>query len=152
VNHNSQRINDDRPLTEQEQALVRWLLEHGEEHATAFVPQLSDARVVARCTCGCASVDFAIAGQRAPTNGGMDVLSDYGWRDAGGHFFGAFVFARGGFLAGLDLWSIDGQATATRLPEPSELTPIEKPETPMRCSEPGGDVSTASFSFRAPGH
>jgi hypothetical protein len=125
VNHSSQHITEDRALTEQEHALVRWLLEHGEQHAKGFVSQLSDARVVARCTCGCASVDFAIAGQRAPTTGSMDILSDYGWRDASGHLFGAFVFARGGLLAGLDLWSIDGQATATYLPEPSELTPIE---------------------------
>lgn len=49
----------------------------------------------------------------------------YSWRDHAGHFFGAFVFARGGLLAGLDLWSIDGQATATHLPKPSELTPLE---------------------------
>ena len=125
MNHSPESIKEDRPLSEREHTLVRWLLEHGEEHAAAFVSQLSNTRVVARCGCGCASVDFAVAGQRAPSSGGMDILSDYGWRDASGHRFGAFVFARGGILAGLDLWSIDGHATATRLPELSELIPIE---------------------------
>jgi hypothetical protein len=55
----------------------------------------------------------------------MDILSDYSWRDGMGHLFGAFVFARAGRLAGLDLWSIDGHSTATHLPKFSELTPIE---------------------------
>jgi hypothetical protein len=38
----------------------------------------------------------------------MDILSDHVWEDAQGHKFGAFVFARGGLLAGLDLYSVDG--------------------------------------------
>jgi len=125
VKHSHESTNEDRPLTEQECAIVRWLLEHGEERAAAFVSQLSDARVVARCACGCASIDFAIAGRRAPTSGGMDILSDYCWRDESDHLFGAYVFARGQLLAGLDLWSIDGQATATRLPKIHELKPID---------------------------
>jgi hypothetical protein len=125
VNHPPQSTPEDRPLTTQEHTLIRWLLDHGAAHATAFVPQLLDARVVARCPCGCASIDFSIAGQRAPAGASMDILSDYGWRDDHGHLFGAFVFARGGLLAGLELWSIDSDATATRLPEPQELTPLE---------------------------
>ena len=129
MNHTLEDINEDRPLTEQERSLIRWLLEHGKQQAAAFVPQISDARVVARCACGCASVELAIAGRCAPKSVGMEILSDFGWRDASGHHFGAYVFARGGLLAGLDLWSIDGQATATRLPEPGELSPIENTRT-----------------------
>ena len=48
----------DRPLTEQERSLVRWLLEHGNPDAAEFLPQLADAWVVSRCGCGCASIDF----------------------------------------------------------------------------------------------
>ena len=126
MNHSSESTIEDRPLTEQEQALIRWLLEHGEEHAAAFLPQLSDARVVSRCACGCASIDFAIGGRAADRRiTGMDILSDYKWSDSDGHLVGAFVFACGGLLAGLDLWSIDGEATATHLPEPGQLQPIE---------------------------
>jgi hypothetical protein len=125
VNHLATTTDENRILTAEEYTLIRWLLEHGEPRASMFVVQLSDVRVSGRCTCGCASIDLAVGGNRAPADVGMDILSDYCWRDGEHHLFGAFVFARGGLLAGLDLWSIDGQATATRLPNPSELKPVE---------------------------
>ena len=120
----SAATEEDRPLTAQESALTTWLLEHGEAAAAQFVPQVARARVVARCPCGCASVDFAIDGQRHPAGEGMQILSDYQWHGAGGELFGIFVFARGNFLSGLEVWSIDGEATPTFLPEPSVLTPL----------------------------
>ena len=123
MKHSSTTIEEDRALTAEEQTLVRWLLEHGERHAPAFISQLADARVIGRCPCGCASIDFSVAGVRPPTAGGIDILSDYCWQDTSGHRFGAFVFSRNGRLAGLDLWSVDGVATATYLPHPDQLTP-----------------------------
>lgn len=133
MNHAATSIAEDRELTPEEHALVQWLLERGEPEATAFLPQLATARVVARCSCGCASSDFSIAGTEPTRDGSMDILSDYSWHDSAGHLFGAFIFARGGRLAGLDLWSIDGQATATQLPNTRELTPLEI----TRIAEPG---------------
>ena len=117
----------DRPLSAEEAALTRWLLEHGESEAHRFVDHVSRARVVGRCPCGCASVDFAIDGQRAPAGTGLHVLSDYQWRGANGELFGVFVFSRGDFLGGLEVWSVDGRATPTFLPEPSQLEPLGKP-------------------------
>src|SRR5688500_18166398 len=96
-------IPEDRPLSDEERSLVRWMLAHGESYAPAFLSQLDDARVSSRCRCGCASVNFSVA-RSEPNTTGMDVLSDYLWEDAEGHRFGAFVFARGGALAGLDVW------------------------------------------------
>jgi hypothetical protein len=58
----------------------------------------------------------------------MRVLSDFQWKDAKGHLFGAFVFERDDLLAGLDLWSIDGQATAAELPPIESLIPYGTPE------------------------
>ena len=55
---------------------------------------------------------------------GMQILSDYEWRGKDGYLYGAFVFAQDGLLAGLDLWSIDGQATATSLPSEQDLVPL----------------------------
>ena len=116
-----QEIAEDRPLTELERALVRWMLEHGRPDAVAYLDQLSHARVVARCPCGCASVDFSVGGQRPPIGGSLDILSDWQWHTIEGHFCGAFVFARHSQLAGLEVWSIDGQSSASVLPEPAEL-------------------------------
>ena len=117
-------IIEDRPLSAHEVALTTWLLEHGEPEARGFVDHIARARVVARCPCGCASVDFAIDGQRAPTGTGMEILADYQWSGSAGELFGVFVFARGDLLAGLEVWSIDGASTPTQLPQPSELTPL----------------------------
>lgn len=55
----------------------------------------------------------------------MDILSDYQWQDTTGHRFGAFVFACGGLLAGLEFWSIDGEDLSAHLPNIGDLQPIK---------------------------
>ena len=121
--HSTSDIFEDRPLSDEEHSLVRWMLEHGESHAPSFLSQLEQARVSSRCRCGCASVNFSVAGTESSVTG-MDILSDYVWEDAEGHKFGAFVFARGGLLAGLDLYSVDGAVTPTWLPSSGQLHPL----------------------------
>jgi hypothetical protein len=116
-------IPDDRPLTTNEASLVRWLLEHGTPAAGGFLPQLAVARVAFRCTCGCASIDFAIGGV-IPAAGPIGLLADYEYQSGDGHLFGAFVFERAGLLAGLEVWSIDGRSAASWLPEVDQLKPI----------------------------
>src|SRR4051812_48743027 len=101
-------IAEQRPLSDEERALVRWLLEHGEPRASQFLSQLEDACVVSRCGCGCASVNFAIGGQTPSCVGGLDVLSDFYWHDHEGHASGVFVFACEELLAGLEVYSLDG--------------------------------------------
>ena len=115
----SSAIPESRPLATEEADLVRWLLRHGTDQAGRFLPEVDGLRVVARCECGCASIDFVDSGE------GFDVLSDYQWEDEAGRLFGAFVFAKGGRLAGLEVWSIDGQAAPTSLPDPSQLVPLD---------------------------
>jgi hypothetical protein len=117
-------ISEDRPLTNDEAALVRWLLEHGNPHASTFLPQLASARVVSRCPCGCASIDFAIDGTTAPVGAGMHVLSDYVWQAPDGSHCGVFTFARGGQLAGLEVWTADGVGPVSLLPFVEQLRPL----------------------------
>ena len=124
--HSTSEIPEDRALSADECSLVRWMLEHGVSHASSFLPQLEKARVAARCPCGCASIDFAIATERVPISGAMDILADYVWEDGEGHKFGAFVFARGGLLAGLDLYSVDGAVRPSWLPKPEQLTELPR--------------------------
>jgi hypothetical protein len=59
----------DRPLTEDERELTRWILEHGSSGTDVFVDQLERARVKSVCPCGCASIDFAIEGMPDPPAG-----------------------------------------------------------------------------------
>ena len=121
----SGEIPEDRPLTVQETSLIRWLLSNGTPAAAAYLPQVAEAHVVSRCPCGCASVDFTVGGVRAPLGEPITILADYEYQTASGHLCGVFVFARTGLLAGLEVWSIDGQCTASTLPLVEELKPIE---------------------------
>lgn len=114
----------DRPLTEHERSLVKWLLEHGDPDAVEFLPQLADAWVVSRCGCGCASINFAIGGVLPLSDAGMHILSDYEWQ-GDGVYRGIFVFACGGQLAGFEVWSLDGKPSTSSLPRIDQLRPLE---------------------------
>lgn len=128
-------IPDDRPLTAEEAALVRWMLEHGTVSAAKFLPQLAEARVVSRCYCGCASVDFAVAGVIPAPGDGIGILADFEYRTAEGYLCGVFVFERGGLLAGLEVWSVDGLCIPSTLPAVEQLqnVPLAEPHAEDRA-------------------
>jgi hypothetical protein len=114
-------ISDERSLTDAEYQLAQWMLEHGEPEAKTFLPQLRQARVVTRCPCGCASIDFEIAGLPRPT-GGLRILADFlcgGENDLSG----VFIFERDGVLAGIEVYGLAGDAPKT-LPEHASLRPF----------------------------
>ncbi len=113
-------IPENRPLSAEEVAVLRWLLDHGKPSARKYLRQIDTIRVVSRCGCGCASVDFVSAPVAE-----LELLSDHKWKDDRGHLFGAFAFAKQGQLAGIEVWSIDGRATPSSLPHPSVLAPLE---------------------------
>jgi hypothetical protein len=67
----------DRPLTPDEEQLIRWMLEHGAPEAQAFLSQLEKAKATAwRCPCGCASINLSIDGLPVPS-GGLHILADF---------------------------------------------------------------------------
>jgi hypothetical protein len=117
-------IPENRELSRDEASLVQWMLENGAPEAKPLLPQLSDARVISRCSCGCASVDFAIGDVIPSTGSGLHILGDFEYASADGHLCGAFVFAKSGMLAGLEVWSIDGLSTPSQLPDASRLRPL----------------------------
>jgi len=111
----------ERHLTERERELSLWLLEHGNEEASTFLSDVDHATVVSKCPCGCDTVDFAVSGIR-PASGGMRVLSDYYWIDDDGHTNGIFIYSISGQLAGLEVYSCDGECGTVRLPDPNRLS------------------------------
>ena len=115
----------DRPLTPEEHGLALWMLEHGRPEAAEFIAQLEDARVVGGCSCGCASIDFAIGGRQEPPQG-MRILGDFGF-DRGEDRCGAFIFANGDLLGGIEVWGANCPAPSS-LPKPAELTPEDPRE------------------------
>jgi len=105
---------DGRALTPRETELVRWMLIHGEVGAEHFLDRVDSLRVVASCSCGCASVDF-----ERNMHGEKVVVSDFGVVGPDGMPGGVFLFTRDGRLAGLEVYS-HGDPIAD-LPHPSSL-------------------------------
>jgi hypothetical protein len=126
MTHEIGKLPEPRELSQAERALTAWLLTHGCAEGEEFLAQLTHAKVIAHCKCGCASIDFAVEGKQ-PQTFAMRVLSDYQWKDEKGRHFGAMVFEQDNLLAGLELWSIDGQATAYALPSVEILVPYGTP-------------------------
>jgi hypothetical protein len=54
----------------------------------------------------------------------MVVHGDHEWQAHAGHRYGVFVFSKDGWLAGLEVWSIDGEAIPTELPDWRQLKPM----------------------------
>ena len=119
-------ITEDRPLTPAEAEFIRWLLDNGSDHARQFLAQLNRARVIDRCSCGCASINLSIDGNTYYGKTGMEVLCEYRWNAAQGEF-GVFAFACGDLLAGIDLWTVWGDHPASYLPATSLLRPDTSP-------------------------
>ena len=65
-----------RPLTQQEGDLVRWLVEHSHIDASHSLPQIDRLSVAWRCNCGCPIIDFAL--DREPVGSkGEKLVSDW---------------------------------------------------------------------------
>lgn len=92
-----------RQLTSAEEQLIRWMLEHGNPDARAFLAQLEKAQVTPdRCPCGCASIDLSIDGIPEPS-GGLHILADFVF-GTDNDLSGIFVFEKSGVLAGLEVY------------------------------------------------
>lgn len=125
-------IPDDRPLSGAERELAEWMLTHGVPDAPQFLAQLRVARVVARCGCGCASVDFAVDGMPAP-KGPLRVLGDYLIGEP--PEAGVMIFEQSGVLGGIEVYSLGGDVPR-RLPAASALRPFD----PIRDRPPDDDA------------
>ena len=111
-----------RPLTEEERALARYMLQHGTTEARDFIEQLERAEVTSwRCPCGCASINFQLRGH-APAPPGVHVLGDYVF-DSDGEHSGAFIYSCEGILSGIEVYGLSGDAPHF-LPAPLTLRPL----------------------------
>ena len=97
------------------------MLEHGDTSAREFLDQLSRARVHSRCPCGCASINFTIDGC-LPTETDLEVVADFEFGDEA-QLCGAFIFKKGGLLAGLEVYGIAVDAPKD-LPDIAALRPL----------------------------
>lgn len=127
-------IPENRAITVAEADFIRWMLSHGNERSRRFLPQVDQARVVGRCTCGCTSIDLAIGGVTHYPHAGMETLCAFRWTAVEGEFE-VYAFACGDLLAGIDLWTVWGQYPATYLPSTSLLVPAPSGVSPQGSGE-----------------
>jgi hypothetical protein len=112
-----------RAFKPEELQLARWMLEHGNADASAFLPQLDLAEVTPwKCPCGCASINFHIQGRPLPPPG-VHILGDYVVGE-GDEVSGVVIFESSGLLSGIEFYSLGGDALQV-LPRIEDLRPFE---------------------------
>jgi hypothetical protein len=110
-----------RPITPEERAIIRWLLDHRgpTEPEVTPAPSVSELTVVAACQCGCRSVDFV------PDRTGERPIRDACIRFADGVQGGVILWSAGNSLSALEFYDKDIGASR-RLPAVSELQTWEQ--------------------------
>jgi len=125
MQHSSDASSANRPLTEAELNLCRWMLEHSSTQAQSYLSQLELAEVTSwRCPCGCASINFQVQGSSPPASQGIKPISEF--------VFGGpadlsciFLYVQyGGVLGGLEVYGLAGDAPRV-LPTSDLLRPWE---------------------------
>lgn len=121
IDHAGLPIAVNRSLNAGEERLLEWLLKHGTIVGRGFLSQVPLARVVATCSCGCASFLLSVNGKIPASKAQNTIAADFRWESKDGRKFAAIAYARESMLAGVDLWPLDGGAASPELPAPERL-------------------------------
>ena len=112
-----------REVSQEEAAIICWLIEHGEAAAKEYAADVQSLTVIARCNCGCPTVYFEVEGNPA-TRKGEKIISDHlGTVD--GQEVGVMLFALGKQLSSLEVYSPAGTDKPFGLPKLSDLYSFE---------------------------
>jgi hypothetical protein len=113
-------VDEDRPLSDHEAAIVNWMLRYAVPagHLLHLAPTVPSLRVVGKCSCGCASIDFAKDGQ----SGNFHPIADAYGETADGSV-GLILWGHGDAITGLEIYETS-QASIKKLPELNELVPF----------------------------
>ena len=117
-------IAENREVAPVERALLEWLISNGEAEARTFLYQLDTVRVVARCGCGCPTVNLATEGDKTPLMGPSQILADFLGSTKEGVQVGVILHARQGKLSELEVYSLAGTEGPFSLPDVETLKPL----------------------------
>lgn len=117
-------IDVDRALTSEENALIEWLLLHGEPCARNFLHQVELVRVRSRCSCGCPSIDLAVPQTTPAAATNVRLLADF-VGTVGKELVGVLLHQSGGWLTELEIYAFGEAPVPFILPDPSTLRPFE---------------------------
>jgi len=120
------RAELDRPVTQHEADIIRWLLEHGDPKYLTLASQIDALRVVSKCTCGCPTVDFDL-GDGINSHKGEGMFSDCG-AEVEGEEVGVLLFQVHGRISSLEVYSCAGSDRPFGLPSIESLYLYHKVE------------------------
>jgi hypothetical protein len=113
-------IPDARPLTDRERRLLGELLRHGTRAAGLYADQLPQVTVASRCSCGCPTLDLAVAGRSASLGSPSTILGAARGVSPEGVPFEIIVHGREGIISELEVYSLTG-AVPFSLPEIEDI-------------------------------
>lgn len=104
-----------RPLNQDERDLIRWLIEHSLiKDASRLLTQIDRLSVVARCNCGCPTIDFAFDGEPVAQKG-EQCISDW-LADVDGMPVGVMLWQTNDRISTLEVYSLPGTDQPFGLP------------------------------------
>lgn len=106
-----QTIREDRPISAGEAAVVVWILRNEGGDWDRLAEGVRSLRVVGRCACGCASVDFEPGGQA----GELRPIADAVGKDSKGRRCGVILWGRPDAITGLEVYECESDS-ATEVP------------------------------------
>jgi hypothetical protein len=109
-----------RELTPEERRLFEWLIANGNAEASGYDSQVSQLKVVARCTCGCPTLDVALGERKSRTVGASTILADAVGQSPEGVPVDVILHAREGEISELEVVSHDATKVFS-LPRPEML-------------------------------
>ena len=100
-------IPEHRDLTSEERRLLEWLVTNSPTDTTLYAAQVSQAKVVARCKCGCPTLDLAVGEKTSRTVGLSTILAEAYGHSPQGVPVNVILHAREGELSELEVISMD---------------------------------------------
>jgi hypothetical protein len=118
----------ERTLSNNERILLEWLLARSSfdvsgSDLSIYKSQVDKLRVVAKCGCGCPTVDFALGPDRKL--GASEIVAEAGGKSPEGVSVGVILHAREGELSELEVYSTQGLDISFTLPIPDSLEHYE---------------------------
>jgi hypothetical protein len=99
-----------RLLTQEEEKLLRWTLEHGSDEAKSYLPQIEGMRARSSCSCGCPSIALVVSDDAPVAIAAIErIVADLSGHTADGISVGVLLFQDAGKLSELEVYPYDNE-------------------------------------------